>query len=228
MEAQVAERAKRRSAPRRRRRQARGAVTRARLLAVARELFARDGYAGVSRGGVAKQAGCGMSTAYYHFPSKRSMLLELIDEWGKTMPEERRGALDIQTALGGDPRLAVRNFLRRSYANLERGSSFYRVILGEAERDPEVRRRYESAFQAITTWMAEMLRMGQIGGQVRRERKPEATAFMLHHVIESTLTELMAHKPTSDFRDDVLDELAEMIASFVSADAGDRRHKRKR
>jgi AcrR family transcriptional regulator len=208
------EQAKRRRA-RTRRPQARGFVTRARLLKVARELFSRDGYAAVSRADVAREAGCGMSTAYYHFPSRRSMLLELIDEWGKAMPVQRRAAFDIRTALGGDPRRAARDFLRKSYEALQKGSSFYRVILAEAERDPEVRRRYEAARQAITTWMAEMTHIGQFAGRVRTERKPEATAFLLHHVIESALTELVAHRLGGEFREEVLDELVEMICSYL-------------
>ncbi len=163
-----------------------------------------------------------MSTAYYHFPSKRSMLLELIDEWGKAMPVQRRSAFDIRTAMGGEPRRAARDFLHRSLEELRRGSSFYRVILAEAERDPEVRRRYEAARQATTAWITEMARMGQLSGLVRPERKPEAAAFLLHHVIESTLAELVAQRMPDGVRDEILEELVELICCYLYGEREER------
>ena len=207
--------AKRRRLARRRGPQTRGVVTRARLLEVARELFAREGYSAVSRADVARQAGCSINTIYYHFPSKRMMLLELIDEWGTAMPVQRRTALDVQAALGGNSRRAVHEFVRRSYDDLRRSVSLYRVILGEAQRDPEVRRRYESARQAMTTWFAEMLRMGQLSGILRRGAKPDAAAFLLHHLMESLLTEVVARPLDEEFRGEILEAFSEMICAYL-------------
>ena len=202
-------------------------MTRKRLLEAARELFAREGYSAVSRAAVAKRAGYGMSTIYHHFPDKREMLLQLIDEWGKTMPVQRRAAFDVRTALDGQPRRAARDFLRRSLELLRKGPSFYRVIVSEAERDPEVRRRYDGAHQAITTWMAEMTRLGQETGIVRKEIDPEPAAFLLHNVIESTLTELASQRVGGELREDVLEELAELICWYLMGEPRDRVAERK-
>jgi AcrR family transcriptional regulator len=163
-----------------------------------------------------------MSTVYHHFRDKRDMLLQLIDEWGKTMPVQRRAAFDVRTALEGRPRRAAREFLRKSYEQLRKGPSFYRVIVSEAERDPEVRRRYEAAHQAITMWLVEMTRLGQEAGIVRQDLKPEAAAFLLHHLIESTLTELVSQRLAGDIRDDVLEEVAEMICWYLMGASRDR------
>ena len=201
-----------------RRQQARGIATRTRLLEVARGLFARHGYAGVSRADIARRAGYGMSTVYHHFADKREILLALIDEWGLAMPVQRRAALDIRTALGGDVRRAAREFLRKSAKQLEGGPSFYRVILTESERDPEVRRRYAAAQQALIGWIAEMTRLGQQTGIISADRRPEATALLLQHVIESSLAELAGRKAPRRLRDEVLDEMADMIAAYLTAD----------
>ena len=209
-------RARKRELPRVRRSQARGVVTRARLLAVARELFSRDGYAAVSRADIARRAGYGMSTVYHHFADTRGMLLQLIDEWGMAMPVQRRAAFDIRTALGGDLRRAARDFLRKSVEQLEKGPSFYRVILTEAERDPEVRRRYDTAQHAITTWLAEMTRLGQQNGIISAKRNPEAAAALLQHLIESSLTELVGRKLAGDLREQMLEELADMICAYLT------------
>jgi len=207
-----------RQGARRRRPQARGVVTRTRLLEVARELFVREGYASVSRADIARHAGCGVNTVYYHFPDTRSMLLELIDEWGTATPVQRRTALDVRTALAGQPRRAVHEFVRRSYDDLRKAASLYRVILAEARRDPEVRRRYESARNAMTGWITDMLRMGQLSGLLRSELKTEAAGLLLHHVLESMLLELVTQPLAEDLRTDVLDQLAEMICAFLLAE----------
>jgi hypothetical protein len=149
------------------------------------------------------------------------MLLELIDEWGKALPVRRRAAFDMRIVRGGHPRRAARDFLRRSYEETSKESSFYRVIVAEAERDPEVRRRYEAARQAITTWMAEMMHMGQFAGTVRAERKPEATAFLIHHVMESVIAEVIGQGFSSEFREEVLEELGEMICCYLLTELRD-------
>ena len=170
----------------------------------------------MSRGDIARRAGYGMSTVYHHFADKRDILFALIDEWGAAMPVQRRAALDIRTALGGDIARAAREFLRKTADQLESGPSFYRVILTEAERDPEVRRRYEVAQHATTTWLAEMTRLGQQTGIVSAQRKPEATAILLQQVIESSLAELAGRKLAGPLRQSVLDELADMIVAYLT------------
>ncbi|MGH7820834.1 MAG: TetR/AcrR family transcriptional regulator, partial [Candidatus Binatia bacterium] len=183
-----------------------------------RELFAQSGYAAVSRAEIARRAGYGMSTIYHHFADKRDILLQLIDEWGMAMPVQRRAAFDIRTALGGDPRRAAREFLQKSLDQIEKGPSFYRVILTEAERDPEVRRRYETAQHAITTWLADMMRLGQQAGVVRPERAPDAAARLMHHVMESALTDLVTRKLARPAREHALEELTDMICSYLIVD----------
>jgi len=176
----------------------------------------------VSRADVANRAGYGMGTIYHHFPDKRDMLLQLIDDWGSTMPVQRRAAFDVLTALSGEPRRAAREFLRKSYEQLRKGPSFYRVIVTEAERDPEVRRRLESTHEAITSWIAELTRLAQQAGMARPECKPEAAAFLLHHLIESTLGELVSRRLDRRLRENVIDELAEMICWYLLGASQDR------
>jgi AcrR family transcriptional regulator len=198
--------------------QARGIATRARMLEAARELFSRHGYAAVSRADVARRAGCGMGTAYYHFPDKRVLLLELIDEWGRAMPVQRRAAFDVKLALQGQIRRAAREFLRKSHEHLRKRPSFYRVMVSEAARDPEVRRRHDAAHRGITSWMVELMRLAQQSGVVRTQRKVDAAAYLVHHVIESTLAELGGETTSGISPDDVLDELAEMLCWYLMGD----------
>ncbi len=54
--------------------------TRLALLAAATEAFARDGYAGANVNSISLAAGFAKGTIYNYFPSKRALLLALIEE----------------------------------------------------------------------------------------------------------------------------------------------------
>ena len=216
----------RRSGPGRstgRRQQARGVVTRARLLRVARELFARHGYATTSRADIANRAGVGMSTVYHHFPDKREMLLELIEQWGDDLPVQRQTALDIERANAGDARGAARKFLRDSYEHLRKGPSFLRAIQVEAERDRVVRRAYSRAQKNIIDWMAQRNEAGLRDGLIRPERDATAAAFVMHHVVETLISELASGHLTNEFTERVLQELEDLILLYMFRDGGGER-----
>ena len=51
----------------------RRAATRGRLLAVARELFARQGYEATATAQILSEAGVSRGAMYHHFPSKRDV-----------------------------------------------------------------------------------------------------------------------------------------------------------
>ncbi len=61
--------------------QARGIVTRRRVLQAAEQLFAKHGYEPTSMAMVARRANIGVGTVYHHVPDKRALLLALIDDW---------------------------------------------------------------------------------------------------------------------------------------------------
>ena len=54
--------------------------TRGRILAIAQELFARQGYAGTSIADIAQQLGTSKSALYYHFRSKSEIVKALAEE----------------------------------------------------------------------------------------------------------------------------------------------------
>ncbi|KJE22630.1 transcriptional regulator, TetR family [Frankia torreyi] len=54
--------------------------TRDRILAIARELFARHGYTGTTNADIARELGTTTAALYYHFPSKAAILYGLLTE----------------------------------------------------------------------------------------------------------------------------------------------------
>jgi AcrR family transcriptional regulator len=79
--------------------------TKQRILAIAGELFARQGYTGTTIADIARELGTTTAALYYHFPSKADILIGLLDEpmkvyrqiiesldAGRPAPEELLGA----------------------------------------------------------------------------------------------------------------------------------------
>src|SRR6266702_8500933 len=54
--------------------------TKQRILGIARELFARQGYTGTSIADIARELGTSTAALYYHFPSKAGILRGLVAE----------------------------------------------------------------------------------------------------------------------------------------------------
>lgn len=79
---------------------------RAHILEVAAEVFAANGITG-SMDAIAKRAGVGPGTLYRHFPTRESLLLELLQARDQEL-EARRQAIEEER---GDPATALSNWL---------------------------------------------------------------------------------------------------------------------
>jgi AcrR family transcriptional regulator len=189
-----------------------------RLLRAAEELFTRRGYAETGVSDVAERARVGVGTLYHHFPDKRSLLLELIDDWGDRLVAERRGDIDHERFLGRDPRAAFRGWLRRSYERLRKQPSLYLVVLGRAERDEDVRRRYRRIEQVGVERLCQLIEFGQRRGLMRRSVEPRTAAFLIHCAIDVAATQLLVHEVSGPDPERVLEELADMICRYVLED----------
>ena len=75
----------------------RGPERRAQLLTVARSVFARDGYHGVTMDDVAAEAGITKPILYDHFPSKRELYLALLEADLTELRERVHSALQDST-----------------------------------------------------------------------------------------------------------------------------------
>jgi AcrR family transcriptional regulator len=79
------------------RRRMRGPERRAQLLAVARRLFGRSGFHGVSMDQVAKEAGVTKPILYDHFGSKDELYIALLDADAQVLERQVRAALTAST-----------------------------------------------------------------------------------------------------------------------------------
>ena len=79
------------------RRRMRGPERRAQLLAVARRLFGRSGFHGVSMDQVAREAGVTKPILYDHFDSKEELYIALLDADAQELERQVRAALTAKT-----------------------------------------------------------------------------------------------------------------------------------
>lgn len=119
---------------------ARGQRTRSRLVAAAREVFLRDGYAETTATAITTQAGVGYGSFYVYFPSKQEALLEVAEE---LMDEVYRGSRAPQDELDPSERLAHEN--RRYFELYRENARLFELLQDAVRNDPAVR----SAWQVL-------------------------------------------------------------------------------
>jgi AcrR family transcriptional regulator len=203
---------------RRRGSQARGRLTRARLLDAAEHLFTRTGYDGTGIGDVAERAGVSVGTLYHHFADKRALLLELIERWGDRLATQRRTDLDFEAFLGEQPRHAIERWLRNAYTRLQARPSVYLVVLGLAGRDEEVRSRYHRIEQLAVERLTALIEFGQRRGLMRAGLDAQAAAFLIHHSLDMAVAQLLLRQHATPEPERVLKELAELICRYILED----------
>jgi AcrR family transcriptional regulator len=185
------------------------------LLRAAEEQFARNGFDGTSIQQIAERASVSVGTLYHHFADKRTLLLELIDVWGDREATERATDSDFELFLGDDPRAAIARFLRSAYQRLRAEPSLYLVVLGLADRDPEVQARYRRLSQHSTERWRGLIEFGQRRGLFRADVHAASAALLIHHAIDMAATQVLVRDLVEPEPEHVLRELTQMICRYV-------------
>ncbi|WP_307844957.1 TetR/AcrR family transcriptional regulator [Actinotalea solisilvae] len=120
---------------------------RAQVLAVAQDLFAREGFHHVSMDDIADRAEVSKPVLYRHFPSKLDLYLAVVDHRGQalvTAVDEALAAVDRGEQQSG--RAVVRGIVQAYVEFVEQaGDSFSLLFESDVTRDSGVRSRVEQA-----------------------------------------------------------------------------------
>ncbi len=138
-------------------------VTRALLVEAAAEVFAEYGYDGTRVQEIARRAGLTTGAIYANFDGKADLLLEAIDTLG---PHEL-DALLFAAASGSTTEVLVSlgvELQRR--CDRPGGGTLLFEALGAARRDLDVARRLQAHFRQRAERVAQLLRDGQVAGEV--------------------------------------------------------------
>ena len=134
---------------------------RAQIMAVARDLFAREGYHHVAMDDIADRAKISKPVLYRHFASKLDLYLAVVDQRGEALVATIMQALASVEDGATDGRSMVRAIVA-SYVQFveEAGDSFSLLFESDVTRDSDVRQRVErasaQAAEAICTGLHEL------------------------------------------------------------------------
>ncbi|HEY1713315.1 MAG TPA: helix-turn-helix domain-containing protein [Solirubrobacteraceae bacterium] len=163
-----------------------GAQTRERILAVAQELFTRQGYDKTSLRDIAERLEITKAALYYYFPRKEDILLELhlrLQTLGETVIAELEAAPDGAARVAIWPRLAnemidfmvdnrelllLHNRNRSAFESLE-------AAMAHGVRDVEV--RFERILSSPAMALRERVRMAAMVGVITEVFGESAAAF---------------------------------------------------
>lgn len=110
-------------------------ATRARIAAVAKQLFVTQGYAATTIDAIAAEAGVAVSTVYAIFRNKRSILAAICEGW---LEEAEIRPLMQQALADSDLRKRLQTAARWTRQQWERGADVIPLLQTAAQDDPEV------------------------------------------------------------------------------------------
>jgi len=191
--------------------EARAAATRRRIVAAARELIARGGYAEAQVASVAARAEVATGTVYRHFPSKADLFAEVFRE----ASQREVDAVAAAAGAAGGPApariaAAVEAFARRAL----RGRRLAWALIAEPV-DPAVeaerlvfRRAYRDVFAAV---IAEGIESGELPAQ-----DPELSAAALVGAIGEALVGPVSPTAAGDGAESVIASLRDFCIRSVT------------
>lgn len=124
------------------------------LLDVAREVFARSGFHATSMDDVALAAGVTKPVLYQHFPSKRALYTELLDDTGQRLLDR----LTKATRRASTGRERVEEGFAAYFRFVFHDEAAFRLLFGAPVRsDPEFARNVETTVRAASDITAELI-----------------------------------------------------------------------
>jgi len=153
------------------------------ILAAARKVFVRDGYAAARMGDVAAEAHVGKGTLYEYFQGKEDLFATLVLEVARTALE----AIG-RSGTAKDPEKAFRDAIALTIeAALRENLDLYRLFFdfwGAAARREDARLRLREISERFTEVMGELIREGQRCGQFRSDIDVEQLTLALGAAID--------------------------------------------
>ncbi len=185
--------------------EARKAEVRARIVAAARELIARGGYAEAQVTAVATRAGVATGTVYRHFPSKAELFAEVFREASQHEVDAMRRAAGPGGPAADRVAAGVRTFARRAL----RGRRLAWALLAEPV-DPAVEVERLHFRRSYRDLLAEVLADGIASGELPAQDK-DATAAALVGAIGEAMVGPLSPSANGDGADPEA-----LIASLVA------------
>jgi len=156
---------------------------RRRILAAARKVFVRDGYAAARMSDVAAEAKVGKGTLYEYFQGKEDLFATLV----LVVARDAFEAIG-RSGTAKDPEKAFRDAIALTVdAALRENLDLYRLFFdfwGAAARREDARLRIREVAEGFRVMVGELIREGQRGGQFRADVDVEQLTLALGAAID--------------------------------------------
>lgn len=141
-----------------------GPERRKQLLDVALDVFGVGGYSEASMSDIAAAAGVTKPVVYQHFPSKRALFLEVLDECGRSM----QTAVEKATSNAGSGREQVEQGFRAFVGFFEERPAAFRVLFSDVSRsDPEFAAKGRAVELAVAERITDLITVENLSAPER-------------------------------------------------------------
>jgi TetR/AcrR family transcriptional repressor of nem operon len=165
----------------------RGNATRRRILEQSAAVFNRHGYSGTSMSALMAATGLEKGGLYRHFESKEELAAAAFDYAWETVTEpRRRGLEDCATSLE-KLLLLVRNFVEPPARALPGGCPLLNTAIENDDGNPVLREKARGALDEWRSLIAEIVREGQRGRELRKDVDPVAVATIVISSLEGAI-----------------------------------------
>ena len=181
-------------APNRPRSYAKGVARRQEILDRAIEVFADKGAEGTSLRAIAEKIGVSHAALLHYFGSREELLVEVLREGERRHSTYGHSDARVKDqVVGGMVRAAERNVTIPGFVSL-----YTSLLAGSLEPDKEYSREFfSSRFARLRERLAELIRVGQEEGSIRRGVEPEAMAALVIAASDGLQTQWLL-EPTVD------------------------------
>lgn len=178
-------------------------LTRKKIIAAARKCFAKKGFDTTNVSDIVKKIGMAQGTFYYHFFDKKSVLIEILNEFfGRVISLAK--VWSATTEVGPE---ITRNFARNTATILYENSDIARIIMKESHNpDPDIRKAIDEFYGYLYEQSAAALQLGIALGAVRPMDTKIASVALIG-MMKEVVFELIKEKDAVNL-EHVIDELA--------------------
>lgn len=176
-------------------RRARAEARRAQIVAVAAELFARNGYRGTGLAEVAARVGISLPGVLHHFGTKEGLLQAVIEQ------RDADSEFFVMEQLGGTGADALRDLptAARHVARLPELAKLFAVLVAEnLEPGAPAHDHFVRRYRAIRALVASRIRRSQRAGETRPDVDPEQKAAEIIATLDGLNTQWLLDPESMD------------------------------
>jgi AcrR family transcriptional regulator len=194
----------------RRPKQARAVQTRKRIIDAGLRMFSQKGIHDTNSSEIAKRARVSVGTFYLYFKNKRTLLLEILDDYlDRIFLTVWKGInQNIITKLDKE---GVRRIVENVFEAYQIAPEFHRQSHALRYSDPEIKQRYDREREKEISQISHLLESNQKRFGIKDNY---AASIVIHNAVESVVHTIMFLGPVVE-KERLIDELANMLNAYL-------------